>query len=67
VGALFSRNNGIEYALVYEDFPDGSYLSDGLTHELVLMSSGDKCLELNFNDKKNIEGITGWYTLFREK
>jgi hypothetical protein len=65
--AHYFRSHGIEYALVYEDFPDGSYLSDGLTHEIVLMNSGDKCLELKFNDKMHVEGITGWYTLFKDK
>ena len=49
--AHYFNSGGIEYALVYEDFPDGSYLSDGLTHEIVLLGDGHGCLELHFNDQ----------------
>lgn len=56
-----------EYALVYEDSPGDSYLADGLTHEVVILQDGNKCLELRFSDKKSVDSITGWYTLFKEK
>jgi len=58
---------GREYVLLYEDYPDGSYLKDGLSHEVVKL--GDEwSIELKFSDDgKQLPNILGWYTLFREK
>jgi hypothetical protein len=56
------------YALLYEDYPDGSYFKDGLSHEVVKL--GDEfSIELKYGDvtPKQIPNILGWYTLFREK
>jgi hypothetical protein len=56
-----------EYVLLYEDFPDGSYFKDGLSHEAI--DIGDEgSIELKFSDSSmQITNIIGWYTLFREK
>ncbi|PID31438.1 hypothetical protein CR983_01080 [Candidatus Saccharibacteria bacterium] len=63
----FRDRTGREYVLVFEDFPDGSVFGDGLSHEIVpvhgeisLRFGGDKSF-------KDIENITGYFTLFREK
>jgi hypothetical protein len=65
--AHYFQVDGREYALLYEDFPDGSYFKDGLSHEVVEL--GDEgSIELKFSDGgKQIPNILGWYTLFREK
>lgn len=56
-----------EYALLYEDLPDGSFFKDGLSHEVV--KCGDETsIELRFSDSSlQIPNLTGWYTLFRKK
>lgn len=61
------QTNGKEYTLLYEDFPGGAYLGDGLSHEPVKL--GDEvCIELKFSDTDHfqIENVLGWYTLFTE-
>jgi hypothetical protein len=61
------KSNSIEYVLLYEDFPINTYLDDGLTHEL-LKCGDETSIQLKFKDNyKQLENITGWYTLFREK
>lgn len=58
--------NNKEFVLLYEDFPGNTYLDDGLSHEIV--KCGDKTnIELKSSDSKEIDGIVGWFTLYREK
>jgi hypothetical protein len=54
-----------EYVLLYENYPGGTFLDDGLSHKVVELD-GKTSLELKFSDDKKIENITGWYTLYRE-
>jgi len=61
------RISGIEYTLLYEDFPDGSYFQDDPTHELV-KCNGETSIELRFSDETNqIPNLTGWFTVYRER
>lgn len=62
----FEDKDGREYVLLYEDFPDGAFLKDGLTHEPVEIN-GEISFELKFGNAKQIPNLTGWYTLYREK
>lgn len=63
--AHYFESQGKDYVLLYEDFPDGSFLKDGLSHELI--KCGDEAsIELRFNDGKQLDNITGWFTLYRE-
>jgi hypothetical protein len=64
--AHYFKAGGIEYALVYEDFPGSTALDDGLSHEVVKLGD-ETSIELKFSDEtKQIANIPGWYTLFRE-
>jgi hypothetical protein len=62
----FKSEDGTEYVLLWEDFPDGSYLGDGLSHELIRIN-GEASISLQFADKKEVKDVTGYFTLFREK
>lgn len=62
----FEDANGREYALLYEDFPDGSYLGDGLSHEIVPVGDGTSlCVALS-NDVQ-VDNVVGYFTLYKEK
>lgn len=66
VWAHYFENNGKQYVLLSNDYAEGSHLDDGLSHEIV--KCGDKTsLKLCFDDGKEVENITGQYTLYREK
>lgn len=63
----FEDSDGREYVLLYEDFPGSTYLTDGLTHEVVRVN-GQTSLELLFSDgNKKIDNLVGYFTLYREK
>ena len=64
--AHYFELGGKQYALLYEDFPDGSPFSDDMSHELV--KCGDlPSIELTFSDSPTLlANITGWYTLYKE-
>lgn len=65
--AHYFESDGKEYALLYEDYPDGSYLKDGLSHEPVKLGN-EYSLKLGFSDNATqIDNLLGWYTLYREK
>lgn len=57
-----------EYVLLYEDFPGDTYVTDGLSHEVIKL--GDQyAIELKFNDTGNsnyVPNILGWFSLYRE-
>ena len=61
----FDDANGREYVLLYEDFPGSTYLDEQGTHE-VLKIGDQTSIQLAFSDKKEIENITGYFTLYRE-
>jgi len=65
--AHYFEVDGREFVLLYEDFPGGSFLDDGLSHELVKCGN-ENSIELRFSDDvKQIPNVTGWFTLYREK
>lgn len=56
-----------QYVLLYEDFPSGEYLGDGLSHEAIELN-GEASFELKFSsNNKQVPNIIGWFTLFQEK
>jgi hypothetical protein len=66
IAHYFDDENGREYVLLYEDFPDGTPFGDGLSHEVVLCKD-EESLNLSFEVQRQIENILGYFTLFREK
>ena len=63
----FDDQKGIEYILLFEDFPSGSFLADGLSHELV-ESAGRGSIRFSLDPPfKYVENITGYFTLYKEK
>ena len=59
-------HDGKEYVLLYEDFPDGSFLKDGLSHDIVKCGE-ETSIKLRFEDSDvEIQNIIGWYTLYHE-
>lgn len=62
----YFETNGKQYILLSNDYTEGSHLDDGISHEIVKCGD-EKSIELNFSDNKEIENITGRYTLYREK
>jgi len=62
----FKAEDNREYVLLYEDFPDGSYLNEDLSHEVVKVGN-EISIQLKFGDDAEIVNITGWFTLFVEK
>lgn len=59
------ESEGTQYVLLYEDFPDGSYLKDGLSHEVVNVGN-EMSIGLKFSANMELTNITRWYTLYRE-
>lgn len=66
VWAHYFETNGKQYILLSNDYAEGSHLDDGMSHEIVKCDNKTS-IELNFNDNKEVENITGRYTLYREK
>lgn len=64
--AHYFKSEGKEYVLLYEDFPGGVYLDDGLTHEVVKVD-GDTSIELKYKGERGVPNLAGWFTLYKEK
>ena len=63
----FDDEKGTEYVLLFEDHPSGSFLDDGLSHELI-ESDGRKNIRFSLDTPfKYVENITGYFTLYKEK
>lgn len=62
----FDDAHGREHALLYEDFPGGTYFSDGLSHEVVRLGD-EMCLEISMSNHTQVENVIGYFTLYREK
>ena len=63
----FDNENGVEYILLFEDHPGGSFLADGSTHDLVMTddrASIRYSLDAPF---KYVENLTGYFSLYKEK
>ena len=63
----FEDANGIEYVLLAEDYPDGSYLGDDLSHDVVpVPDSESTAIQVTVNNNW-IPNVSGYFTLFRER
>jgi len=63
----FEDANGTEYVLLAEDYPDGSYLSDDLSHDVVSVPDSEStAIQVTYNNNW-IPNISGYFTLFKER
>ena len=62
----FDDESGTEYVLVYEDYPNGEYLNDDLSHELVHCADKPH-LVVTLSNESVIDNISGYFTLYKEK
>lgn len=62
----FDDPSGREFVLLYEDFPGNEYMSDELTHEIVL-ASGESTIEIRSKPERSVENLLGFFSLYREK
>ena len=62
----FENSSGREFVLLFEDFPGNEYMSDGLTHEIVL-ASGESSIKIFSNPERSIDNLLGYFSLYREK
>lgn len=63
----FEDATGVEYILLNEDYPDGQYLSDDLTHDIVPLPDSDtSSLHVSFGGNW-IPNISGYFTLYKER
>ncbi len=63
----FEDANGIEYVLLNEDYPDGSYLNDDPTHDVVPVPHNEStALQVTFGNNW-IPNVSGYFTLFKER
>jgi hypothetical protein len=64
--AHYFECGGVEFVLLYEDYPDGSFLKDGLSHNVIRIGK-ETSVELRFGDESStIPNIIGWFTLYKE-
>ncbi|HSE29155.1 MAG TPA: hypothetical protein VLA77_01045 [Candidatus Saccharimonadales bacterium] len=63
----FEDTNGTEYVLLAEDYPNGSYLNDDLSHDVVLVPDGESAAVKVTIDNKWFPNISGYFTLLRER
>lgn len=61
----FEDENGIEYALVYEDFPGDTFLNDNLTHEIIECEQ-ESSINVTIEPGKQVDNVIGYFTLYRE-
>jgi hypothetical protein len=63
----FDDENGTEYILLFEDYPSGSFLADGSTHELI-ETAGRTSIRYSIDAPfKYVENLTGYFSLYKEK
>lgn len=62
----FDSSNGVEFVLVYEDFPERNYLEDGLSHEIIKCGN-ETSLHVSSSRDKSIDNLFGYFTLYKEK
>lgn len=62
----FDDPNGVEFVLLNEDFPNGDYLNDDLSHDVVQVADGADTLQVTIGDAW-IPNISGYFTLYKEK
>lgn len=61
----FDDESGREYVLLYEDFPSGGFLNDGLSHEIVKLGD-ETSIRVALSSGKQIVNLVGYFTLYRE-
>lgn len=62
----FDDKSGREFVLLYEDFPGNEYLSDDLTHDIVLCQ-GEICLQVSASTDGLVDNMLGYFTLYKER
>lgn len=62
----FDDKDGREFVVLYEDFPGDEYLSDGLTHDIVLCH-GEVCVQVATTPNTTIDNVVGYFTLYKER
>jgi len=62
----FDSEDGTEYVLLFEDYPSGSFLADGLSHEVVKHGDDDVIRFSMDTPFKYVENITGYFSLYKE-
>lgn len=62
----FEDENGIEYILLYEDFPTGEYLNDDLSHQVIQVGN-EPNIQIKLSTDKKIDNIAGYFTLYKEQ
>lgn len=62
----FEDETGHEYVLLYEDFPSGEYLSDGLSHDIVTINN-ETSVQITSNPERIVDNLLGYFTLYTEK
>ncbi len=63
----FENAQGVEFILLNEDFPDGSYLSDNLTHQFVPAPNYEDGIVAVSIGRKWVPNISGYFTLYKEE
>ena len=61
----FEDEAGIEYILLYEDFPGNEYINDDLSHSVITVS-GKPTLQITLSTDKKIDNVVGYFTLYKE-
>ena len=62
----FDDQNGVEYVVVYEDFPGATYLDDQLSHDVVLCK-GEPSVRVATVPDSSVDNVVGCFTLYRER
>lgn len=63
----FEDSNGVEYVLLNEDHPSGTYLNDDLSHDIVPVSASDTSSIQVAIGENWIPNISGYFTLLKER
>ena len=61
----FEDKNGVEYILLYEDYPSGEYLNDDLSHTIVTID-GEPTLNITLSNNNIINNVVGYFTIYKE-
>ena len=62
----FEDETGREFVLLYEDFPGGDYLADGLSHDIIVIGN-ESSVQISASTNTLVDNIFGYFTLYAEK
>lgn len=62
----FEDRQGVEYVLVYEDFPGATYLDDQLSHDVVPCGS-EISVRISSDPESTTPNVVGYFTLYKER